>query len=471
MDSSSKSHSPDQSWWQIVKSSLSGEQHDFTSGKLGRAVVLLAIPMVLELVLESLFAVCDIFWVARLGSAAVAAVGLTESILTLCYAVAIGLAMAVTATVARRIGEKDVPAAAQAGAQGIYLAIGIGVLTGVPCILLAPNILSWMGASAAVIGQGTAYTQIVLGGNIVVMLLFLNNAIFRGAGDAAIAMRALWIANGLNLVLDPLLIFGVGPFPALGLTGAAVATLIGRTAGVVYQFRALHNRSSRIVLNGAAWRPEWERMIRLVRVSLGGIGQLMVGMSSWLLLMRIMARFGDEALSGYTIAIRIIIFTILPSWGLSNAAATLTGQSLGAGKPERAVRAVWMTGWLNMGFLAVVMVVFLLFARPIVEIFTDNATEVGYAVKCLRILGLAYLFYGWGMVLTQAFNGAGDTLTPTWLNLIAFWAFQLPMAWLLAVKLGLGPQGVFWTVSMADVLLVLLAFPVFLSGKWKERTV
>jgi len=458
-------------WWSTVRASLSGDHHDYTKGSLKRAILLLAIPMVLELSMESLFAICDIFWVARLGSAATAAVGLSESVMTLYYAIAVGLSMAVTATVSRRIGAGNPEGAAKAGAQGIYVGLAVGLLTGLPCWLYAPEILGLMGASPEVAAVGADYTRITLGANVVVLLLFMNNAIFRGAGDAALSMRALWLGNGINIVLDPFLIFGWWIFPEMGITGAAVATLIGRSAGVLYQFQMLARGTSRVKIRGAAWRFDLPAMIKLLRVSFGGIAQMAIATTSWVGLMRIMAKFGDDALAGYTIGIRILIFTLLPSWGLSNAAATLVGQNLGARRPDRAQRAVVLTGVFNVAFLGLATLVFLAFAPFLVGIFTDDAEVIAQGAQCLRIIGYGFCFYAWGMVMTQAFNGAGDTMTPTWMNFIAFWIVQVPLAWYLAIEAGIGPVGVFWSIAIADTLLTCIATPVFLRGKWKAREV
>jgi putative MATE family efflux protein len=459
------------SFFRIVRESLSGVQHDYTSGPLRRAVFLLAIPMILEMVMESIFAVVDIFFVARLGPDAVATVGLTESLLTLLYAVAIGLSMAATAMVARRIGEKDERAAARAGMQAIWLGIGIAAVIGIPSLFLAPRYLELMGASASVVEGGSGYTRILLGGNVVIMLLFLNNAVFRGAGDATIAMRSLWLANGINLVLDPCLIFGLGPFPELGVTGAAIATTIGRGTGVLYQFAAFRSRKSRIRLEGDALWLRPKILFRLVRVSLGGIGQFLIATASWVALMRIVSQYGSAATAGYTIAVRIVIFALLPSWGLANAAATLVGQNLGAERPDRAERSVWMTGRYNMYFLLGVTVLFVAFAPWIVAIFTDDPDVVPIAVASLRIISYGYIFYAWGMVFTNAFNGSGDTVTPTWLNAICFWMLQIPMAWILAEEVGWGPNGVFWSVAIAESILTLMAGAMFRRGRWKQQVV
>jgi putative MATE family efflux protein len=450
---------------------LSGVQHEYTKGSLPRAILLLAVPMVLEMAMESVFVICDIFFVARLGADAVAAVGLTESLLTLIYAVACGLAMATTAMVARRVGEKRIRAASVAGGQAIWVGVGVGALTGLPCSLLAPRLLEWMGAEPGVVAGGSAYAAVLLGTNVVILLLFLNNAVFRGAGDAAFAMRSLWLANGINLVLDPCLIFGLGPFPELGVTGAAVATLCGRGAGVTYQFYALRAGRSRVVLRRWALRLRAPVVLRLLRISVGGIGQFLIATASWIVLMRLVAPFGSAALAGYTIAVRIVIFALLPSWGLSNAAATLVGQNLGARRPERAERAVWLTGLCNMAFLGIVTVVFVTLAPRLVAVFTDDGAVAPVAEASLKIISYGYVFYAWGMVLTQAFNGAGDTMTPTWLNLIGFWMLQIPLAWWLAGGAGLGPAGVFWAIAVAESFLAVLAAGVFRLGRWKEREV
>lgn len=458
-------------FFRTVRESLSGVHHDYTEGSLQRAIVLLAVPMVLEMVMESVFAICDIFFVARLGADAVATVGLTESMLTLIYAVAIGLSMSATAMVSRRIGEGDPRAASATAAQAIYLAFGIAAIAGLPCWFFASELLQLMGASASVVEGGSTYTAILLGSNVVIMLLFLNNAAFRGAGDAAFAMRALWLANGINLVLDPCLIFGLGPFPELGVTGAAIATTCGRGAGVVYQFVALRRGRGRIALRDGALRPRFDIVFRLLRVSVGGIGQFLIATASWVALMRFVAPFGSVALAGYTIAVRIVIFALLPSWGLANAAATLVGQNLGAQRPDRAERAVWLTGIYNMVFLVGVAVVFVTLAPWLVALFTDDRAVKPIAESALRIISYGYVFYAWGMVLTQAFNGAGDTTTPTWINAICFWMLQIPLAWWLSRGGGLGPDGVFWAVAGAESVLAIVAASVFRRGTWKARVV
>jgi putative MATE family efflux protein len=469
MDSSSKRSAT--GFWSAVRASLSGEQHDYTSGTLNRSIALLAIPMVLEMVMESVFVVVDVYFVGRLGAEAVAAVGLTESVLTLLYAIAIGLAMSTTAMIARRIGEGDHEGAARAGSQAILLGLGIAAAIGIPAFFAGPSVLTWMGASPATVAIGGGYTSVLLGTNVVILLIFLNNAIFRGAGDATLAMRSLWLANGLNIVLDPCLIFGWGPFPELGVTGAAVATTIGRGTGVAYQLWMLRRGTGRVRLAGPAVRLDFAVAKRLVRLSLGGIGQMLVATASWVALMRIIAPFGDVAVAGYTIAIRIIVFAILPAWGLANAAATLVGQNLGAGKPERAEAAVWRTGLFNMAFLLVVTVAFLSFGGPLVSLFQEDPEVVAIGSNALRIISYGYVFYAWGMVMMQAFNGAGDTMTPTWVNVGCFWACQIPLAWTLAVGLEKGPVGVFWSVMLSEMLLALVLMVLFRRGGWKGRIV
>jgi putative MATE family efflux protein len=459
---------PGGSWLTIVRHSLSGAQYDFTRGSISRGIVLLAIPMVLEMGMESLFAVVDVYFVARLGSEAVAAVGLTESVLSILYSVAYGLSMSVTAMVARRTGEGDMDGAAVVTAQAIGLGILLAVLIAIPGIFGGRGILSLMGASPAVQDIGSGYTRILLGSNVVIVLLFLNNAVFRGAGDASIAMRSLTLANGINIVLDPCLIFGWGPFPELGLSGAAVATTIGRGTAVLYQFYALSVGTGRVRLTGKALHFDPRAMWRLVRISLGGIGQFMIATASWVALVRIVAPFGAAAVAGYTVAIRILLFTILPAWGLSNAAATLTGQNLGAGHPERAQKSVWLTGAYNMTFMIVVSLVMLVFPEQLMRLITHEPEVVRIGSQCLRILSIGYPFFAWGMVMVQAFNGAGDTVTPTWLNLIAFWMLEIPLAYALALQVGWGPAGVFWAIVLAESTLTVMSLIVFRRGRWKK---
>ena len=427
--------------------------------------------MVLEMVLESLFAVVDVFWVGRLGANAVATVGLTESMLTLVFAVAMGLSLSTTAMVARRIGEKDPEGAAVAGVQAIALGLGVSVAIGVPCFLLAPQLLRLMGASTDIVAVGTSYARIALGGSGVVLLLFLNNAIFRGAGDAAIAMRLLWVSNIINLFLDPCLIFGWGPFPRLGVTGAAVATLTGRSIGLAYQFYRLLRGTERIRILRRQIRLNFEVLARLVRVSITGILQFAIAHTSWIGLVRIVSMFGAAALAGYTIAIRVIIFVILPSWGLSNAAATLVGQNLGAKQPERAEASVWRTGFYNMLFLGTIGVLFVLFAEPVVRLFTHDPSVVPLGTSCLRILSYGNIGYAYGMVMLQAFNGAGDTVTPTIVNLFGFWFLEIPLAYWLAIKAGLHSNGVFFSIVIAEAAIAVAGILLFRRGRWKLQQI
>jgi len=446
-------------------------RHDYTEGPIGRAILLLAVPMVLEMLMESVFAVVDVFFVARLGASAVATVGLTESLLTLIYTVAVGLSIGATAMVARRTGERDPEGAARTAVQVIALGLIMGLLLGLCGILLAPRLLRVMGASPEVISTGVNYTRVMLGGNVVIMLLFLINAVFRGAGDAAIAMRVLWLANLINIVLGPCLIFGLGPFPELGVTGAAVATTIGRGIGALFAFSRLLQPGGRIALTRRHFKLEPAVMIRLLRLSASGAFQVFIGMASWIGLIRILSSFGSDALAGYTIGIRIILFALLPSWGMSNAAATLVGQSLGAGKPDRAERAVWRAGFYNMCFLGAIGLVFVLLAGPIINLFTHDPAVVPYGVACLRTVACGFLFYAYGMVITQSFNGAGDTWTPTVINLFVFWLWEIPLAYVLAIILGFGPRGVFLAITIAFSTLAVISATIFRKGRWKARVV
>jgi putative MATE family efflux protein len=452
-----------------VKESVSGTEQDFTRGSLNRGVVLLAIPMVLEMLMESVFAVVDVFFVSRLGADAIATVGLTEGLLTLIYAVAIGLSMGTTAMVARRYGEKKPHEAGVVAQQAIVLGSVISVGVGVAGGFVAPQLLELMGATAEIVEAGTGYTRTLIVTNVVIMLLFLNNASFRGAGDASRAMRALWLANGLNIVLDPCLIFGLGPFPEMGLTGAAVATTIGRGTAVVYQLALLLRGNGRLRIDGLKIVPDVLR--DLWRVSMGGILQFLVEMASFVALVRIVALFGSTALAGYTIGIRIIIFAFLPAWGLSNAAATLVGQNLGARQPERAERSVWLAGIYNMIFLGAVSILFVVYSEPLVRLFTDDAEVIAFGVDCLEIISYGYIAFAWGMVTVQAFNGAGDTMTPTWVNLFCFWLCQIPLAYFLARNLGMGPRGVFWSIAISYTISAIVGIVLFRRGRWKMREV
>ena len=462
---------PRPSFWSSVREALRGSHQDFTAGNLNRAILLLAIPMVLEMVLESLFAVVDVFWVGRLGADAVATVGLTESLLSLVFAIGLGLSLSTTAMVARRIGEKDPQGAAVAGVQAIVLGLTTSLLIGLPCLIYAPRLLQLMGASPQVIEVGSGYARIALGGSGAILMLFLNNAIFRGAGDAAIAMRLLWVSNVINLILDPCLIFGLGPFPKLGVTGAALATFTGRSIGVLYQFYRLLRGSERIRILTRQLRVNMGVLLRLLRVSLTGIMQFAIAHTSWIGLVRIVSIFGSAALAGYTIAIRIVIFLILPSWGLSNAAATLVGQNLGAKRPDRAETSVWRTGFYNMLFLGVVGLFFVFFATPVVRLFTSDPAVVPLASTCLRIISYGNIGYAYGMVMLQAFNGAGDTVTPTIVNLFGFWLLEIPLAYVLALPLRMRSNGVFYSIVAAEGDIALAGILLFRRGYWKRQKI
>jgi len=457
--------------WESVREAVRGSHQDYTAGSLNRAILLLAIPMVLEMVLESLFAVVDVFWVARLGSNAVATVGLTESMLTLVYSVALGLGMSTTAMVARRIGEKDREGGAVAAVQSIVLGTVVSAAMGLPCLFLARTLLRLMGASHEIVMAGSGYTRIALGCSGVVVLLTLNNAVFRGAGDAVIAMRVLWLSNLINLILDPCLIFGLGPFPRLGVTGAAVATLTGRSIGTVYQFYRLSKGTERIHIAARHVRLNLDVMFRLIRVSLTGILQFAIAHTSWIALVRIISIFGSAAVAGYTIAIRIVIFFILPSWGLSNAAATLVGQNLGARQPERAESAVWKTGLYNMIFLGSLGVFFVIFAEPVIRLFISDPAVVPLGASCLRIISCGNVAYAYGMVMLQAFNGAGDTVTPTIVNFFGYWVLQIPVAYGLSILLGLHANGVYLSILIGEACIASTSMLLFRRGRWKQQQI
>jgi len=458
-------------FWASVREALRGSRQDFTEVPIRRAILLLAIPMILEMGMESLFVLVDIFWVSRLGAEAVATVGLTEAMMTIIYTVAMGLGIGATATIARRIGEKDPERAARAAVQVIVLGIALAIPIGVVGALFAPKLLVLMGASPEVVGRGHGYTAVMLGGNATVLLLFLGNATFRGAGDAAIAMRVLWLANGLNILLGPCFIFGLGPFPELGVMGASVATNIGRGTGVVYVLYRLWRGGAHIRVQRRHLKLELDTMVTMIRLSATGMFQMLISMTSWLALIRILSEFGSTALAGYTIAIRIIIFALLPSWGLSNAAATLVGQNLGAGKPDRAEQAVWKAGFYNMIFLGVIGLGFVLFAERIIGAFTKDALVAALGVACLRTVSFGFLFYAYGMVMSQAFNGAGAVWTPTFINLFCFWLWQLPLAYVLARPLGYGPRGVFSAITIAWSTYAVVSATIFRRGRWKLKKV
>lgn len=457
--------------WQSLKEAIRGSHQDFTQGSISRAVLLLATPMVLEMFMESLFAVVDVFWVTRLGSNAIATVGLTESLLALVYSVCLGVSMSTTAMVARRTGEKNPRGAATAAGQAVLLGTLLSLLMGVPAAFLAPQLLALMGAPADLVATGHSYASVVFGGCTAVMLLFLNNASFRGAGDAAVAMRVLWIANIINLLLDPCFIFGLGPFPALGVTGAAVATLIGRSCGVLYQFWLLTRGNTRITVRASDFRVVPKVILSLARVSITGVLQFAVAHTSWIFLVRIISTFGSVAVAGYTIGIRIFVFIIMPSWGLSGAAATMVGQSLGARNPERAQRAVWITAMYNMVYLSVTGLAFVICPQALVRLFTSDPAIAPIAVDCLRIIAYGNLAYAFGMVMIQTFNGAGDTVTPTLVNVVGFWLCEIPLAWYLAMRAHMGVRGVFAAIPLAEVLITLLGLTMFLQGRWKTRRI
>jgi len=463
-------HAAPLSNWERIKEALRGAHHDYTAGPIGRAIFLLAVPMVLETVLESVFAVVDVFFVSRLGADAVATVGLTESMMVLIYTLAMGLGIGATATVARRIGEKDPDGASHAAAQAILLAVLISLVLGIVGALTAPALLAAMGASPGVLANAN-FTRVMLGGNAVVLLLFLVNAIFRGAGDAVIAMRVLWLANAINIFLGPMLIFGIGPFPRLGVVGAAVATNIGRGVGAVFALSRLFSPGARVRVKRHHFRLDPALMWQMIRLSGSGTFQILVGSASWIGLVRVISGFGSSALAGYTIAMRVVMFALLPSWGLSNAAATMVGQSLGARKPDRAEKSVWIAGRYNVVFLGSVGVAFVALAGPIVSLFSNDPAVASYAVNCLRIVGLGFPFYAYGMVLNSAFNGAGDTWTPTWINFLIFWLLEIPLAYALAVSFNRGPRGVFIAITIAYSSLAVISAYLFRKGRWKTKKV
>ncbi|MBV7267685.1 MATE family efflux transporter [Winogradskyella luteola] len=458
-------------FFKYLRIAVSGKEQDFTSGSIRRAVFMLSIPMILEMLMESIFAIVDIFYVSQVSVNAVATIGLTESVITLVYAVAIGLSMAATAIVARRIGEKDRQGASQAAVQVIGLGVFVAAIISVIGILYPQEILQLMGGEEDLIAEGYGYTQVLLGGNVTIMLLFLINAVFRGAGDASIAMWALVLSNGLNIILDPMFIFGFGPIPAFGVEGAAIATTIGRGTAVIFQLMVLFFGWSKIKVGFKDLVLRVAVMLNLIRVSLGGIGQFLIGTSSWVFLMRIMSEFGSEVLAGYTIAIRVMMFTLMPAWGMSNAAATLVGQNLGAKKPQRAEDSVWKTGKYSAIFMGLVSIIYLIFAPEIVSWFTQEAAVIKNGALCLRIIAAGYVFYGYGMVIINAFNGAGDTKTPTWINFICFWLLQLPFAYLMALTFDYGPMGVFVAITLAEVLITVIGILWFKKGHWKSVNV
>jgi putative MATE family efflux protein len=459
------------SYFSVLREAVRGSQRDFTTGSIGLAIFLLAVPMILEMLMESLFAVVDIFFVAKLGAEAVAVVGLTESIMALVYAVAIGLAIGATAVVARRTGEKDTEGAARSAAHVIYVGVIVSAVMSLLGIVLARTLLTALGAEPHVVEMGVPFMRIMLGGNAVVVFLFLLNAIFRGAGDAAIAMRVLWLANGLNMILAPCFIFGVWFFPELGVTGAAVGTTIGRGCGVLFAAWYMFRPGGRIHVHRESWRFDPSLLWRIIKLSSTAVLQFLIATASWSALVRVVAGFGSEAIAGYVISLRVVMFALLPSVGLSNAAATLVGQNLGAGKPERSESSVWKAAFLNGAFLGAVSIFFLVFSHAIIGFFTTEPAVLAYGTSSLHIIAYGFIFYGFGMVLETAFNGAGDTWTPTWLNLFIFWIFEIPLAYVLAYYFEMGPGGVFWAITIAFSLLAVVSALLFRRGKWKSKLV
>ena len=453
--------------FQLFKEALRGEEHEYTAGSINKAIFLLSVPMVLEMVMESVFALVDIYFVGKLGNAAVATVGLTESMLTIIYSLGIGLSMAATAVIARRTGEKNSDGASHAAMQAIYVTIAISLIVSIVGIFFAKYLLVLMGADETITSGNHVYTQIMLIGNAPIMLIFLINGIFRGAGNAAIAMRSLWLANILNIILCPTLIYGFGPIPPLGIKGAAIATTIGRSMGVLYQLYHLFNDRGIIKIKRPHLKPDLGIMGNLVKIGAGSTGQFLIASASWIFLVRILSRFGNDAIAGYTIAIRILIFALMPSWGMSNAAATLVGQNLGAQQPERAEQSVWRTAFFNMIFLGSVGIISIVFAEEILGFFTTDPRVIFFGEECIFYVCLGYIFYAYGMVISQSFNGAGDTITPTVLNFFGFWCFQIPLAYTLAVLLNMGPKGVFMSIAIAESAMAVVGILLFRRGKWK----
>ncbi len=459
------------SLWADVKESIAGSERDFTTTSLGKAIFLLSVPMILEMAMESVFAVVDIFFVSRLGADAIATVGITESTMTIVYAIGIGLSTATTALVARRVGEKKAGKAGNAAFQAIVVGVAFSIILAIPGFIYAKEFLRLMGASNEMTSEGYFYPMIMFGSNVVIMLLFIINAVFRSSGDAAISMRVLWMANIINLILDPVLIFGIGPFPEMGIKGAAVATTIGRGLAVCYQFYLLLKGNGRILLDIKNLSVRFNIIVKLLKLSIGGIFQYLIATSSWIILVRLVAELGADVLAGYTIAIRIIIFALLPSWGLSNAAATLVGQNLGAKRPNRAEKSVWITGIANIIMMSVIGIFILLMPGKLIQLFIEDPAVVESGITTLQWLGAGLLFYAFGMVVVQGFNGSGDTLTPTKINLVCFWAIEIPLAYLLAMNLEMGITGICMSIIISESLLTVIGVIVFRQGKWKLRKV
>ncbi|MCD4711075.1 MAG: MATE family efflux transporter [Bacteroidales bacterium] len=457
-----------------IREAISGSERDFTKIPLSKAILLLSIPMVLEMIMESVFALVDIFFVSRLGPEAIATVGITESLMTIIYAIGIGLSVGTTALVSRRIGEKRPEEASVAAVQAIFTGIVVSLVFSVAGIFYAKDLLRLMGASEETVEMGYMYPAIMLGGNMVIMLLFIINAVFRSSGDAAISMRVLWFANILNIILDPLLIFGIGPFPELGIKGAAVATNIGRGMAVLYQLYLLGKGNYRVKVRAKQIVIRVEEMVKLVKLSLGAIGQYIIATSSWIVLVWVVTSLGEEVVAGYTIAIRIVMFALLPAWGLANAAATLVGQNLGANRPDRAERSAWVVGIGNMVFLGLVSIIFIAIPDAFIGIFIDSLKEPAVmrsGVSCLRVVSFGFFVYALGQVMVNAINGAGDTATPVWINFIAFWMLEIPLAFLFTKVMGLHIQGVCYAILIADTALTLIALAVFRRGKWKLKVI
>jgi putative MATE family efflux protein len=458
-------------YWRFLLSAVRGDAYDYTSGSIRKAIVLLAIPMMLEMAMESIFALVDTYFVGRIGVEALTTVGLTEVMMTLIYSIGVGLSLAPMALIARFVGEKDTALASRAAGQSIVLTIVLSLLIALPAAYYADDLLRLMGASESVVREGVGYTRILFAGNGIIMLLFLLNGVFRGAGEAATAMRVLWIANGINIVLDPLFIFGIGSFPGFGVEGAAMATTIGRGCGVLYQLYILFSGRSLVRIAGSRWSVDWSMQYRILRIAANGAFQYLIGSASWIFLARVVASFGASAVAGYTVGIRLILFTLLPAWGLSNAAATFVGQNLGAGRQERADKGVWWTLGITVVYLGVLSVGYYLLAGPLVQAFTEDVQAVTYGIQALQIFAIGYIFFGIGLIPVQAFNGAGDTLTPTLLNFVCFWLLEIPLSYYLAVNLGYEVAGVIWAVVAAEVVLSAIAIYLFRRGSWKTQEV
>lgn len=454
-----------------IKESLRGEEHDYTQGNLKRAVFLLSVPMVLEMMMESVFAIVDIFFVSRLGADAIATVGLTESVITIIYALAVGLSAAASAMVSRRVGEKKFNKASSSAYQAILTGICVSVILAVPGVLFAKNILQFMNASDTIVQEMSGYATIMFGGNVVIMLLFINNAVFRSAGNPVLAMRVLWFANIINIILDPLFIFGLGPIPAMGIKGAAIATTTGRGLAVAYQFYLLSKGKGRITLKGINYWPDFRLIGKLLKLSTGSVSQYIVATSSWVILMRIVAQYGSEILAAYTISIRIIVFALLPAWGIGNAASTLVGQNLGAGQPERAEKSAWIAGKTNMITMAFVTVLLMVFPGYLIGFFSSDSLIVDVGINSLRTISVGLVLYGLGMTLVNVFNGSGDTQTPFRINVVCFYLIEIPLAWLLTKYTGIAQQGVFFSIVAADVSMTAIVYYYFKKGKWKLQMV